>query len=101
LNPDQPDNANVRVYVQRPDDGWFAKTRTEWVRERADAKCFQTAVDALVFSIAARLERVRLIVLEAGEAETVLYPFGQKGRTIRQRGRGAPSRGFYRHRNLG
>ena len=79
---DQSDNLNVRVYVQRLEDGCFAKTRTEWVPERSDAKCFETTVDALVFSIAARLGRVRLVVMEDDRAETVLHPFGGQGRAI-------------------
>ena len=94
-------NPNVQVYVQRPEDGWFAKTRTEWVRERGEAKCFETAVDALVFSIAAQFKRVRLLVLEDGEAETVLYPFGQQSRAIYRRPRGASSHDPSKHRNVG
>ena len=66
----------MRAFIQRPTDGLYMKTKTEWVREKNEARAFGSSVDALAYCVAAGLCEVRLVVTTVG-GDAFLYPFGE------------------------
>jgi hypothetical protein len=75
-----PNMGTVSVLVQQFETELFFGKAGGWVRERAEARDFRRAVEAVTFCVAEHIKRVRLVINSGDpELDAFHYPFGDPG----------------------